>query len=68
MKYCRENNCKGFAAISAGVCPDIKDPRTINRRLSAELSTGNEKDYGKVLTNDLLVQFRKKKSQALQPA
>ena len=33
VEYCRKNKCKGQKAISAGVCPQIKDPRTINKRL-----------------------------------
>ena len=51
VKYCQENNCRGTAAISAGIYPDIKDLRTINRRLDGELTTGKEKDYCKILTN-----------------
>ena len=36
VKYCTENGCRGSAAISANLCPDIKDARTINRRLEAK--------------------------------
>ena len=31
VKYCVENNCKGCKAITSGLFPTIKDPRTINR-------------------------------------
>ena len=31
--YCIENKVRGWAAISAGICPSVKDPRTINKRL-----------------------------------
>ena len=70
VRYFRENNCKGSAAISAGICPDIKDPRTIKKYLNGELAIGNEKEYCSVLTNDeedLLVKYIKDKSRALQP-
>ena len=70
VKYCEEKQCKGFAALSAGVCPDIKDPRTINRRLNGSVTSGKEKDYCKVLTNteeELLVQYMKNKDRGLQP-
>ena len=30
VAYCTENNVHGWAAISAGICPSIKDPRTID--------------------------------------
>ena len=33
LKYCKENNCRGKKAMNAGVCPLIKDPKTINRHL-----------------------------------
>ena len=47
VSYCKKNICRGFAAISAGICPDIKDQRTINQRLD-----GKEKQYCKILTDD----------------
>ena len=34
IQYCKENNVRGYAAIAAGICPSIKDPRTINKHLS----------------------------------
>lgn len=58
VQYCRRNNFRGSAAISAGVCPDIKDSRTINKRLDGVLLIGKEKEYCHVLTDaeeDLLV-------------
>ena len=36
VKYCVENNCKGYKAITSGLFPTIKDPRTINRHLPKE--------------------------------
>ena len=70
VSYCKENNCRGFAAISEGICPDIKDQRTINRRLDGKVTTGKEKQYCRILTNeeeDILVKFIKNKNRALQP-
>ena len=70
VSYCTENNCRGFAAISAGICPDIKDQRTINRRLDGKVTTGKEKQYCRILTDEkeyILVKFIKNKNKALQP-
>ena len=70
VQYCITNNCRGSAAISAGVCPKIKSRITIDKRLDGVLPIGKEKEYCQVLTNaeeDLLVQFVKHKCQALQP-
>ena len=71
VQYCREHNCRGYAAISAGVCPLIKDNRTINRRLDDTITTGKEKEYCKILTEDeedLLVRYIKNKRLSYQPA
>ena len=70
IAFCIDNNCRGYAAISAGVCPDIKDRRTINRRLDKELNIGTEKEYCQALTNmgeKIIVNYIKNKSEALQP-
>ena len=70
MSYCKAKNCRGFAAISAGICPDIKDKRTINRRLVGEVISGKEKQYCSILTDEeeeILVMFIKNKNRALQP-
>ena len=48
VDYCKKNNCRGYAAISAGVCPSIKDQRTINKRMDGKIHTGHEKDYCRV--------------------
>ena len=69
VSYCKENNCRGVAAISAGICPDIKDQRTINRRLDGKVTTGKEKQYCRILTDeeeDILVKFIKNKNRFLQ--
>ena len=54
-EYCIENKVKGYAALSTGLFPLIKDPRTINRRIAdmpgkKKLITGQEKSYCKMLT------------------
>ena len=36
VKYCVENDCKGYKAITSGLFSTTKDPRTINRRLPKE--------------------------------
>ena len=33
VKYCVENDCKGYKAIASDLFPTIKDPRTIKSRL-----------------------------------
>ena len=52
--YCNENNCKGYAAITSGLFPLIKDHRTINRRLedsNNKIEIGEEKSYCQILTS-----------------
>ena len=54
--------------ISAGVCPTIKDQRTINKRLDGKIITGSEKEYCSILTVDeeeLVVKYIKSKNRAL---
>ena len=38
VKYCVENNCKGYKANTSGLFPTIKDPRTINRHYPKKTS------------------------------
>ena len=33
VEFCRQNNCRRLKAIKEGICPMIKDRRTINYRL-----------------------------------
>ena len=65
VRYCKEKNCRSFAAISAGICPDIKDHRTINKMLDGNVITGKEKQYCRILTDEeeeILVLFIKNKN------
>ena len=55
VQYCKQHSCKGYAALATGNYPLIKDPRTINRRLEDskdQITTGEEKDYCRVLTKE----------------
>ena len=36
VKYCVQNDWKGYKAITSGLFPTIKDPKTINRHLPKE--------------------------------
>lgn len=70
VKYCKENNCRGYRAISNGICPSIKDPRTINARLDGKVFTGKEKEYCSILTDseeNMLIKYMINKSRAYQP-
>ena len=70
LQYCKDNNCRGFAAISSGICPNIKDQRTINRRLDGILTVGKEKEYCQILTSEeewLLIDYIRNKCRAFQP-
>ena len=47
IDYCKANSCRGQKAISAKVCPLIKDPKTINRMLDSGREVGKQKEYCK---------------------
>ncbi|CAB3988786.1 Hypothetical predicted protein [Paramuricea clavata] len=70
VDYCKENNCRGYKAISNGICPNIKDARTINARLDGKVITGKEKEYCSILTDteeEMLIKYIIGKSRAYQP-
>ena len=61
VKYCVENDCKGYKAITSGLFPTIKNSRTINRCLPKEnqskkakpvIMEGEEKSYCHILTTE----------------
>lgn len=68
VKYCKDNNCRGYAAIATGLFPLVKDPKTINSRLDVPqneiiFSQGNA--HLRVLTFDeenKLVKYLKNKN------
>ena len=50
VKYCKDNKCKGYKAITDLQLQLIKDPRTINQHLAGNVITGNEKEKQRILT------------------
>ena len=50
VEYCRENSCKGYRAIKELDLKYVKDARTINKHLSGQVATDNEKGYQRILT------------------
>lgn len=52
VKWCQENNKRGWAAVNSGLFPGIKDLRTINKRLDGIITTGKEKEYCSVFTTE----------------
>ena len=49
VQWCRENNCRGWAAIKSCLFQLIKDPRTINKYLDGEIKIGHTKEYCSIL-------------------
>ena len=49
VQWCKENECRGFAAIKSGLFPFIRDARIINARLDGKVQTGQEKRYCSIL-------------------
>ena len=69
VKYCRENDCKGYKAIKDLDLKYVKDARTINQHLSGKVATGNEKGYQRILTDveeKTLVKYLINKNRACQ--
>ena len=50
VQYCKDNDCSGYAALSSGKFPLIKDPRTINKRLDADIEEAKMYEDRQVLT------------------
>ena len=69
VAYCRANNCKGYLAIKSGQFPLIKDPRTINKRLTNDEAVWSEKPYLRILTIEeegKFVKYLKNKNRCAQ--
>ena len=52
VEYCKENNCRGYAAIATGMFTHIKDPKAINKRLDSpneEIIFGQGKPHQRVM-------------------
>lgn len=52
LKWCEENNKRGWAALKTGMFPLVNDPKTINRRLDGVVKNEKEREYCSVLTVD----------------
>ena len=50
IKYCEENNCKGYTAVKKMNLVHWKDPRTINTHLEKKIVTGEEWAGQRILT------------------
>ena len=69
VKYCRDNNCKSYKAITDLSLQYIKDLRTINSHLAGEVLTGNEKKSQRILTveeENSLVKYLVNRNRACQ--
>ena len=71
IQYCRENDCKGYQALSTGLFPLVKSPLTINMYLTQKNKSPSEaREYCSVLTveeESVLVKFLVSKNRAYQP-
>lgn len=52
VQFCVANNCRGYAALKTLKFPLIKDARTVNKRLDGLITTGHEKYYQSILTEE----------------
>ena len=69
VEWCRNNNKRGWAALSTGTFPLIKSKNVINNRLDGKVITGNEKKHLKLLTSEeevAICDYLKLKNQAHQ--
>lgn len=69
LEYCREQNCRGYKAITELDLLYIKDPRTINQHLDGEVETENKMKNQRILTKeeeDCLVKYLINRNRACQ--
>ena len=69
VKWCKENNARGHAALKTGLFSLIKSRSTIDNRLDGKIITGCEKQYRSILTNEeeeSVVMFVKNKNRCIQ--
>ena len=66
VAYCRENNCKGYKAISALNLQYCKDARTINAHLERDFEAGKERQILTDQEERCLVRFLINKNRACQ--
>ena len=65
VKYCVENDCKGYEAITSGLFPTTKDPRTINRRLPREKPVKEIKTSNHGRGREVLLSYTKNRGRKL---
>ena len=69
LRWCEENNKRGWAALKTGLFTLIKDARSINDRLDGKIQHGAEREYCSVLTSkeeESLVRHVKNKNRCYQ--
>ena len=69
VEWCQEQNCRGYLAVKSGHFPQIKDPRTINKRLDKIMKVGEDRWYCTILTEkeeSSLVRYLKNRNRCLQ--
>ena len=67
-QWCKENNCRGYQAVSKGIVQGI-DPRLINAVLDEKVEPGKSREYCSILTSDeetVLVRYLKNRVRCLQ--
>ena len=67
-QWCKENNCRGYQAVSKGIVQGI-DPRTINVVLDEKVEPRKQREYCSILTSDeetVLVRYLKNRVRCLQ--
>ena len=70
VNWCKEQRCRGFKAISSGLFPLIKDPRTINKYIDGVLTLETVKQYCSILTDQeeqMLLKTIINKARSYQP-
>ena len=69
VEWCTLNGKRGWAAVSSGLFPLIKDGRAINRRIDGKVENGNEHGYCSILTKneeEQLVAYVKNKNRYIE--
>ena len=70
VQFCKDNNCRGYKALSTGDFPLIKSHNTINNHLDGKVPPPNQcEDYCKVISfeeEELLVETMINKNRACQ--
>ena len=69
VQHCKDNNCRGWAALKTGLFPLIKCPLSVNKNLDG-LIQGTGREYCSLLTDEeerVLVTHMLNKARAYQP-